>query len=89
MTDRQMDAHMSEQKQAMPPERIWVFGRQHTRNKALGKAFRGDEYILAADPAVMALVAFMDDCSDGNVDRIERTAEARAWLACMENRRCG
>ena len=35
------------------------------------------------------LVAFMDDCSDGNVDRIERMAEARAWLACMENRRCG
>ena len=48
---------MSEQKQAMPPERIWVFGRQHTRNKALGKAFRGDEYILATDPAVKALVA--------------------------------
>ena len=35
------------------------------------------------------LVAFMDDCSDGNVDRIERMNEARAWLACMENRRVG
>lgn len=35
------------------------------------------------------LVAFMDDCSDGNVDRIERIDEARAWLACMENRRVG
>lgn len=33
------------------------------------------------------LMAFMDDCSDGNVDRIERMNEARAWLACMENRR--
>ena len=30
------------------------------------------------------LVAFLDDCSDGNVDRIERMNEARAWLACME-----
>ena len=35
------------------------------------------------------LMAFMDDCSDGNVDRIERMNEARAWLACMENRRVG
>ena len=33
------------------------------------------------------LVAFMDDCSDGNVDRIERMNEARAWLACMEKER--
>ncbi len=33
------------------------------------------------------LVAFLDDCSDGNVDRIERMAEARAWLACMEKDR--
>ena len=35
------------------------------------------------------LVAFMDDCSDGNVDRIERMNEARAWLACMEPCRVG
>lgn len=35
------------------------------------------------------LVAFLDDCSDGNVDRIERMNEARAWLACMEKERVG
>lgn len=35
------------------------------------------------------LVAFMDDCSDGNVSRLERIDEARAWLACMGNRRVG
>ena len=45
--------------------------------------------ILAAWVWRRPLVAFMDDCSDGNVDRIERMNEARAWLACMENRRCG
>ena len=33
------------------------------------------------------LVAFLDDCSDGNVDRIERMEMARAWLACMEKER--
>ena len=35
------------------------------------------------------LVAFLDDCSDGNVDRIERMEMARAWLACMELCRVG
>ena len=33
------------------------------------------------------LVAFLDDCSDGNVSRLERIDEARAWLACMEKER--
>lgn len=45
--------------------------------------------ILAAWVWRRPLVAFMDDCADGNVDRIERIDEARAWLACMENRRVG
>lgn len=43
--------------------------------------------ILAAWVWRRPLVAFMDDCSDGNVDRIERMTEARAWLACMEKER--
>ena len=33
------------------------------------------------------LVAFMDDCSDGNVERIERMEMARAWLAVMQKER--
>lgn len=45
--------------------------------------------ILAAWVKRRAVVRFLDDCSDGNVDRIERIDEARAWLACMENRRVG
>lgn len=32
---------------------------------------------------------FLDDCSDGNVAKLERIDEARAWLARMNERRCG
>ena len=43
--------------------------------------------IIAALVWRRPLVAFLDDCSDGNVDRIEQMNEARAWLACMEKER--
>lgn len=32
---------------------------------------------------------FLDDCSDGNVAKLERIDEARAWLAVMNDRRVG
>ena len=32
---------------------------------------------------------FLDACSDGNVEKLERIDEARAWLACMSDRRMG
>lgn len=33
------------------------------------------------------LAEFLDACSDGNVEKLERIEEARAWLAVMNERR--